>query len=230
MTQQLTLELAPPEPPSFANFLPGRNGEAIDWLVRLANGAAGETGLALWGAPGSGKSHLLRAAVAACHARHQPATYVPVPGALIGMDPAVVATQGLVAVDDADRAPDDAQARLFTLYNELRERGGHLLVAARTPVAEMPLREDLRTRLGWGLAYEVLALDDAEKPVALFAYARRRGFRLGDDVVQYLLAHGRRDMNSLLSMLAALDRHSLATKRAVTVPMVKAWLQRQSGS
>jgi DnaA family protein len=97
------------------------------------------------------------------------------------------------------------------------------------PPAAMPVREDLRTRLGWGLVYEIVALADAEKPMALFAYARRRGFHLGDDVVQYLLAHGRRDMSSLLSALAALDRHSLATKRAVTVPMVRAWLQRDIG-
>ena len=39
------------------------------------------------------------------------------------------------------------------------------------------------------------------------------------------LAHGRRDMAALMGALAALDRHSLATKRPITVPMLRSWLQ-----
>jgi DnaA family protein len=89
----------------------------------------------------------------------------------------------------------------------------------------LPLREDLRTRLGWGLVYEVLPLADNEKPTALAAYARQRGFALSPDVIDYLLRHGRRDMQSLLRALAALDRLSLATKRPITVPLLKGWLQ-----
>ena len=49
-----------------------------------------------------------------------------------------------------DAAEADAQARLFTLFNVLRPGGGHLLVASEPPPAQLPLREDLRTRLGWG--------------------------------------------------------------------------------
>ena len=93
------------------------------------------------------------------------------------------------------------------------------------PLAALPLREDLRTRLGWGLVYELTSLADADKPLALAAYARGRGFRLTDDVIVYLLAHGRRDMGALVGALAALDRHSLATKRPITVAMLRAWLQ-----
>ena len=93
----------------------------------------------------------------------------------------------------------------------------------------MPLRDDVRSRLGWGLVYEVLALADEDKPMALATYARSRGFVLGDDVIAYLLAHGRRDMTTLMATLAALDRHSLATKRPITTPLLKDWLQRQLG-
>jgi DnaA family protein len=79
--------------------------------------------------------------------------------------------------------------------------------------------------LGWGLVYELIPLADADKPAALAAYARGRGFRLADEVIDYLLAHGRRDMGALVGALAALDRHSLANKRPITVPMLRAWLQ-----
>ncbi len=97
------------------------------------------------------------------------------------------------------------------------------------PPARLPLRDDLRTRLGWGLVYEVVPLADADKPAALAAYARARGFALSADVIAYLLAHGRRDMPTLVATLAALDRHSLATKRPITVPPAGEWLQRGLG-
>ena len=74
-----------------------------------------------------------------------------------------------------------------------------------------------------------LRTDDADKPAALLAYARQRGFTLAPDVIRYLLVHGRRDMATLLATLAALDRHSLATKRPVTLPMLRGWLQREIG-
>jgi hypothetical protein len=126
----------------------------------------------------------------------------------------------LVAVDDVDRADAAAQGRLFTLYNRLQDSGGQLLVAAAAPPGQLPLRDDLRSRLGWGLVYEVLPLPDDDKPQALAGYARERGFRLGDDVIAYLLSHGRRDMPTLVATLAALDRYSLASKRPVTVPLL----------
>jgi DnaA family protein len=216
--EQIAFELVTPEPPSFANFVAGPNAEVLAKLRELAAGDARETALVLWGPPGSGRTHLLRATVAASLR----------PAAFVSDVNAVEACEGLeaalVAVDDVDRADGEAQARLFTLYNRLQEVGGQLVVAAASPPARLQLRDDLRSRLGWGLAYEVLSLPDADKPQALAHYARERGFRLGDDVIAYLLAHGRRDMPSLVATLGALDRRSLATKRPVTVPLLREWL------
>lgn len=229
MTEQLVFELAPPEPPSFGNFLPGRNTEALAAVKAQASGEMAETGVVLWGPPGAGKTHVLRAAVAWAEARGAHAAYVAEPGVLLAQDPSHLASAALVAVDALERATPDAQSRLFTLFNALRERGGHLLAASGMPLATLAVREDLRTRLGWGLVYEIMPLSDADKPEALAAYARQRGFRLAEEVIQYLLAHGRRDMATLLGTLAALDRHSLATKRPITVPMLRGWLQREIG-
>jgi DnaA family protein len=135
--------------------------------------------------------------------------------------------RALVTVDDIDCADATAQGRLFTLYNALRASGGQLAVACAVPPARLALREDLRTRLGWGLVYEVVPLSDDAKPAALAAFARQRGFDLADDAIAYLLAHGRRDMASLVRSVLALDAHSLAHKRPVTVPLIRAWLQRE---
>lgn len=226
VTEQLVFDLATPEPPSFRNFLPGGNAEALAVLKALAAGEAGETGVMLWGAPGAGKTHLLRAAVAAVEARGRRALFVAAATELVGYETDLLTGQDVVAIDDIDRADPDAQARLFTLFNGLREQGRHLIVASRMPLSTLSLREDLRTRLGWGLVYEVTPLADADKPAALAAYARGRGFALSDDVVQYLLAHGRRDMAALVNVLTALDRYSLSTKRPITVPLLRGWFQR----
>jgi DnaA-homolog protein len=229
VTEQLVFELAAPEGPTFANFLPGRNAEALSAVKRLAAGEVAETGIVLWGAPGAGKTHLLRAAVRAVEARGAAAAYVAEPASLLALDLEWVTGVSVVAIDSSDLATPEQQARLFTLYNALRETGGHLLAASRVAPMLLPVRDDLRTRLGWGLVYEIGVLADADKPALLAGFARQRGFRLADEVIEYLLVHGRRDMSALIDTLSALDRHSLATKRPITVPMLRTWLQREIG-
>jgi DnaA family protein len=228
-TQQLVFELAPPEPPSFANFVTGRNGEAAAALAALAAGEGGHGAMVVWGAAGAGKTHLVRACVAATNARGAPAAYLADPGALAATDPETLARNALVAVDAIDGAGADAQGRLFTLFNALAQSGGRFVGAARVPPAALPVREDLRTRLGSCLVYEILPLADDEKAAALAGWTRRRGFAVPDEVIRYLLAHGRRDMPALLAALAALDRESLATRRPVTVAMLREWLRRDPG-
>ena len=229
MTEQLVFDLAASEPPSFSNFLPGRNAEALATLRSIAAGNLAETGVFLWGAPGGGKTHLLRAAASAAEAGGAPVAYIADPGMLVAQDAGgLAATRSLIAIDNIDLATADAQTVAFRLFNALKDRGGHLLAASRVSQSALPLREDLRTRLGWGLVYEIAPLADAEKAAALAAYAAQRGFRLGDEVIGYLLAHGRRDMPALLATLSALDRHSLASKRPITVPLLRDWLQRAS--
>ena len=210
--EQLVFELAPPEPPRLSNFLPGRNRELLAALRSFVMGTGAEASFFVWGAPGAGKTHLLQAAVALAADSGVTSRYCA-QAAAIDADPAVP-EGGFVAIDRVDEADAATAARVFTLYNAL---------------AALPLREDLRTRLGWGLVYEVVPLADEEKAEALATYARQRGFDLSPEVIDYLLHHGRRDMPSLLATLAALDRVSLASKRAVTLPLVREWLQHDLG-
>ena len=221
--EQLVFELIAPEPPAFATFVAGRNVEAVAALERAAAGTLAEPSVVLWGPPGVGKSHLVAATASAAREAGRPAFHCASPADLPRADPA---PGTLVAIDDVDSADAEVQARLFTLYNGLRERGGTLVAAAGAPPARLELRDDVRTRLSWGLVFEVVPLSDDEKPAALAAYARARGFSLADDVIGYLLAHGRRDMGTLVATLAALDRRSLAQKRPVTLPLLREWLQR----
>ena len=182
----------------------------------------------LWGAAGAGKSHLLRAA------RGAGATVRPVVAMRDAADAPSIAGRAARGARRRRRrrlAPDAvAQGRLFTLYQPACRRAAASGSPRRqSPPASLALRDDLRTRAGLGLVFEIVPLADEDKPAALAAYARERGFRLSDDVIAYLLAHGRRDMPTLVATLAALDRHSLAAQRPVTVPLLREWLQRDAG-
>ena len=118
-----------------------------------------------------------------------------------------------------------AQIALFALYNRQRESGGMLLVSGLTAPAHLQLRDDLRTRLGWGLVYQVQALSDDDKAMALQQHAGARGMLLPPEVSQYLLRHGKRDLPALLAVLDALDEHCLRLKRAASVPLLKEVMQ-----
>lgn len=201
------------------NFVAGRNAELLQNLQRLSTSGAGERFIYLWGAPGSGRSHLLRGAVAAALATGANAGYVACTGEA-GL-PGDIERLEWVALDDVQHLDGAAQIELFNLYNTLRERRGALLVSGNAPPVQLELRHDLVTRLGWGLVYQVHALSDDEKAQALQHHAEGRGFALTEEVCAYLLTRARRDMSSLLALLDGLDRYSLQVKRPVTVTLAR---------
>jgi DnaA family protein len=224
--KQLALDLAHLPPPTLDNFVAGRNAELMQNLQRLvAHGAGGsaERIIYIWGMSGCGRSHLLRGAVSAAHESGASADYIACQTDTHFAEG--LARMDFVAVDNADRLGDAAQIALFSLYNALRERGGGLLVSGGAPPVNLALREDLVTRLGWGLVYQVHALSDEEKAQALTQHATGRGFALSAEVCAFLQQRVQRDMISLLAMLDALDRYSLETKRQITVPLARELLQ-----
>ncbi|MBS0309168.1 MAG: DnaA regulatory inactivator Hda [Proteobacteria bacterium] len=218
--KQLLLDLNAHKPPTLAGFVTGRNAELLALLARVAQRAVhhlNERFLYIWGERGAGKSHLLRALAASSDAR-----------LLHGKDVSDVDyTPGiqLYLLDDCDRLTPEAQIAAFALFNQVRDNGGVLIATGAQAPAGLALREDLRTRLGWGLIYQLHGLSDEEKIAALQQSAEARGLALSAGVLPYLMTHFRRDMPSLSAMLDALDRYSLETKRPITLPLLKELLQ-----
>jgi DnaA-homolog protein len=200
-TKQLLLDIQPPPSPSFDNFKLGKNAEAVINIREAIQGKAPSTFVYLWGASGSGKTHLLTAAKA----------------------------QGATVVDNVHLLDQEAQIGLFNLYNQLKENGSGLITAGLHAPTQMGLRDDLATRLAWGLVYQLHPLTDQEKAEALIAHANERGMNLPDEVVRYCLRYLRRDLPTLMSVVDALDKWSLTTKKPVTVPMLKKLLQLDLG-
>jgi DnaA family protein len=198
--RQLPLEISPPAAPSLDNFVAGANAEALAAVRALAAGQRPEVVVYLWGERGSGRSHLLQAATRA--------------------------NPGLVAADDVETLDATAQQALFNAINAAREGQAAVIATGGAPPAQLALREDLRSRLAWGLVYQLRAPSDADKAAHLRADAARRGLRLPEEVLAYLLSHLPRDLASLNAVLDALDRYSLASQRALTLPLVKEALQK----
>jgi len=218
---QLLLNIAPDWIPTLDNFVAGRNVELLSALRHALAGTASERCFYLWGEPGSGKSHLLQAAGEQARVSGQTSIYVR------GTVPEAAQ---MVSVDDVETLGDAAQIALFELYNQMRESGGMLLVSGTAAPAHLHMRDDLRTRLGWGLVFQVQGLSDEEKAQALVQHASAKGFVLPHEVTQYLLRHGRRDLPALLVVLDALDAHCLRLKRGASVPLLKEVMQTGVGA
>ncbi|MDO8300346.1 DnaA regulatory inactivator Hda [Lacisediminimonas sp.] len=220
--RQLLLDIPGVQPQTFATFVTGRNDELLALLHTIAGGDASgldQRFVYLWAEAGCGKSHLLKALQAmCCDAR------------LLGPDSdaddfTYAPATWLYLVDDCERLKPAQQVATFALFNQIRERGGVLVTAGAAAPATLALRDDLRTRLGWGLIYQVHGLADEEKLAALERAAQARGFHLAPGLLPWLITHFRRDMPSLAAVLDALDRYSLETKRPVTLPLLKELLE-----
>jgi DnaA family protein len=214
--QQLLLDIRPPSQPELARFVVGRNVELMEQLQAMLDGTASERTVYVWGAPGSGKSYLLAAWAHACQAR--------------GMTVDVSGQQAAQAViaDQVESRDAEQQHAGFAAFNWVREAGGLWLAAGNVAPVDLPVMPELRTRLGWGLVFQLHGLDDAEKRAALSQHAETLGFRLEPQVADYLLNHTARDMQSLLRVLEALDRYSLETRRPITLPLLRQLLQTQA--
>lgn len=218
---QLLLDLLPRQAPSLDNFISGDNAELLSRLRTLATPGCFDM-IYLWGQTGSGRSHLL-AATASLALRRRPALLLSRPEAAALIAP----PGGLLIVDDVDRLDEAAQIALFRIFNTARMIGLSLLIAGDQPPLQLQLREDLRTRIGQALIYEVRTLDDEHKAAALRRHARERGLKVDDSLVRYLLTHGRRDLPSLMAVLDHLDRATLERQRPATLPLLKEVLQLQ---
>ncbi len=214
--KQLALDIAQPPAPTLDNFVPGRNAELVVALYSIANRASSERFIYLWGAAGSGRSHLVRAVVDAARADGRPAQMFDSGAAKFD-----AAEDTLCAVDDVHLLNEEAQIAVFNLHNRIKAGNGTLLASGNAPPAQLKLRADLVTRLGAGLVYQVHGLNEEEKVAALKRHAQARGFQLSQEVIAYLLRHAQRDLPSLLALLDALDRYSLANRRAITLPLLR---------
>ncbi|VEH86814.1 DnaA regulatory inactivator Hda [Neisseria animaloris] len=217
---QLIFDFAARDYPSFDKFLGTSNAE----LLHVLQQQHGQF-IYVWGQQGSGKSHLLQAWVAqALQAGHN-AVYID--AARMPLTDQVLEADYL-AVDQVDKLNDGEQAVLFEAFNRFRNsKHGFLLLSADVPPPQLVIREDLRTRMGYCLVYDVKPLTDQEKINALISMAAARQLTVEPEIFQYLLNHWRRDMDSLMQMLDTLDNYAVMMGKRITLPLLRQLLKQQ---
>ncbi len=211
----------------FDSFAVGGNTEIVAALRDSSS-----TPLWLWGAHGSGKTHLLQAT---CAAAAGAGAYFPLdpslrlpPEALMGFEQARV-----LCVDDVDgiAGVEPWERALFQLFNAAGELSSKLVFAAQSPPRQIEWRlEDWRSRAGACLVYQLQELDDAGRGEALRLRAAQRGLQLPPETSDYLLKRMPRDLPSLCTLLDELDEASLVAQRRLTVPFIRDALERHAGT
>lgn len=231
MMKQLALDIGLATGPTLARFHAGPNEAALQHLrLAVGEGSSQDTRSPvptyLWGEPGSGKSHLLNAVRQALRDD----------SARVGwLDPTVVEPPefddhwAAVVMDDVHLYSTAQQATAFNWFvNAISPASGSqrwVLAAGDLPPADLPLRDDLRSRLGWGHVFQLQLLGEAERRAVLRQEADARGVFLGDDVMDYMLNRFSRDLGSLMQLLDQLDAFALRTQRAITIPLLKTMLE-----
>ena len=219
--KQIPLPISPLPDLGFDQLVVGRNAQAVAHLQGLARNLGAAAPVYLWGGPGSGKTRLLRA-LAACH--QSDGEQVGWFDASTRLPWVLDEAWSLVVVDRCDALDADHQQAAFALYVQADAHGVQWAAAGLLPPVDLPLRDDLRSRLGWGHVFALQPLGEPETRAALRREADRRGIFLSDEVMDYLLTHLRRDLGHLMDLLARLDQFALAEHRQVTVPLVKKML------
>ena len=224
--KQLPLDIGLAPSPRLDSWIPGPNAVVLARVQSVLHDSHPSLRPTyVWGPEGSGKTHLLQGVLQTLREQGREAGWLdastPCGGYARPFDP----RWSVVLLDEVDAYSPEQQHTAFNWFiHAMTPQQGEpcwVLSAGSLPVTDLPLREDLRTRLGWGqmLGLQPLSEDDVQR--ALRQEAQDRGLDLSDEVLRFMLSRFSRDLGSLSQLLAMLDDYALETRRAITVPLLK---------
>jgi DnaA family protein len=223
--KQLVLDMALPTGPSLSNFFAGPNLDASAhlalWLGEPGSRLRSPLPTYLWGSSGSGKTHLLLAIQAALTAAGETAGWLD---ASVHIEATFDERWTCVLMDDVHSYTLAQQHTAFNWFVNAQSQQIAVLAAGSMPPADLKLRDDLRTRLGWGHVFGLKPLDETERRAVLRQAALARGLTLTDEVMDFMLHRFSRDLGSLMELLALMDGYALQTRRAITIPLLKSMM------
>ena len=226
--KQIALDIGLTPGPSLANFLAGQNQLVLEHLsLWVSNQVRSPVPTYLWGEVGCGKSHLLQAVRAALGEQGGL-------GSVGWMDPQLAEPGAfsedwqVVLLDDVHLYNAVQQHAAFNWFvNATSATDGQqrwVLASGAMPPSDLPVREDLRTRLGWGHVFHLQVLGEDERRAVLVKHAQALGMTLNNDLLDYLLTRFSRDLGHLIDLLHRLDAFALQTQRPLTIPLLRAML------
>lgn len=223
---QYTLAVTLPEDETLDSFYAAAQSEAVAFLKQYLQQPQLQSPVYLFGASGSGKSHLLYAACV--HAQEQGLT-----SQLLTLDdhrqlsPRILddlEQLDLVCLDNIQVIAGEIswQTAVFDLYNRMLEQGKALIIVGNQAASQLNFQlADLVSRLQACTAFQLRLLTDEDKQKLLQQKARLRGMEMPEEVARYLLNHHDRDIRALVSVLDKLDKATLVHQRKLTIPFVK---------
>lgn len=225
MMQQLVLDMGLPAGPSLKNFCVGSNEAALAHL-KLWLGPAGTTRRSpvptyLWGDNACGKTHLLQATRVALQEQDAHVGWLD---AGVQVVPEFDESWACVLMDDVHAYSTAQQQLAFNWFVHAQTLQIAVLASGSLPPADLKLRDDLRTRLGGGHVFALQALGEPERRAVLRQAADDRGLALSDEVMDFMLNRFSRDLGSLMELLKLMDGYALQTRRAITIPLIKAMM------
>jgi DnaA-homolog protein len=221
--QQMALDIGLQPVASLDSFLTGPNEAALAHL-KLWSGSTLRSPVPtyLWGESASGKTHLLKAVREALRSQGAQVGWID---ASVHEPPEFNPAWSAVLLDDVHLYTAVQQHAAFNWFINAQTEQRGVLAAGALPPADLKLRDDLRTRLGWGHVYALHVLTETERRAVLRREADARGVFLSDDVMDFMLTRFSRDLGSLMQLLQQLDGYALSTKRGITIPLIKSMLE-----
>lgn len=225
--KQIALDIGLATGPTLASFFAGPNEAALRhlelWVGEKSNTISrSPVPTYLWGNGASGKTHLLKAVQEAL--REQGATVGWLDASVLE-PPEFNESWAAVLLDDVHLYNTVQQHAAFNWFVNAQTHQRWVLGAGTLPPTELKLRDDLRTRLGWGHLFHLQVLSEPERRAVLRQAADARGIFLGDEVMDFMLTRFSRDLGSLMELLDLMDGYALQTKRGITIPLIKSMME-----
>jgi DnaA family protein len=225
MPEQLTLQFEHNAEQSFASFYTGDNLELVQHLKNIAN-KTGEQQLFIWGAEGTGKSHLLQACCQSAYKNGLTAFYLNLSSNHLA-DPSILdglESFDLVCLDNIQHCSNITvwELELFNFYNRLRANDSCLVISGNCPPKFLIIQlEDLKTRLAWGLTLKLHELSDENLIAAFTCKAKYLGLDIPVAVGEFIKKNHTRNSSSLWHFLPKIEQATLAAKRKISIPFLK---------
>ena len=221
--KQLALPIGMARAPTLSAFFAGPNEPALAHLQLWAGSPTrSPVPTYLWGPPASGKTHLLKAVQEALREQGATAGWMD---ATVLEPPPYDERWAVVLLDDVHLYTAVQQHAAFSWFVGAQTMQRGVLAAGLQAPAGLQLREDLRTRLGWGHVFQLQLLSEPQRRSVLRQSADARGVFLSDEVMDFMLTRFSRDLGSLMQLLEQLDAYALQTQRAITIPLIKSMLE-----